>query len=429
MHPIKSASISDLITKQITGELSAQEIADFFIAEVEAQDKHIQAFSWFSTENVRYQAKLLDEQRLNGEPIGPLHGIPVGLKDIINTASIPTENGSHIDAGRVPTDDAEVVRKLRTAGAIIFGKTRTTPFAFLTPCETRNPNNLKRTPGGSSSGSAAAVAAGMLPLALGTQTGGSIIRPASFCGVHAIKPSFDLIPREGVLLQSWTLDTIGIFARSTNDLSWCLSAISNTKVEQQASIRQLRLGVIEPPHYDRASRTMKIAMKQLATELGDQAIRLDLPELFQSAPRAREIINFAEMAICYERYIAKHESELPIEVRSAIAQGEKLKALEYLMALSHRDLLNSALSPLFEQVDALLMPAAIGEAPGLDTTGDAIFNGIWTLCGTPVINLPMFQGDSGLPMGLQIICPRGEDAKLLQVARQIEQWIKTPPTA
>lgn len=428
MQSIESASIRDLIEQQQRGTLRALDIANHFIAQTEAREAEVRAFSWFSAEAVREQASRLDQQREAGKPLGALHGIPIALKDIIDTADIPTENGTPIDAGRVPEQDARVVQQLRQAGAVIFAKSRTTPFAFLTPCETRNPHNLDRTPGGSSSGSAAAVAAGMVPLALGTQTGGSVIRPASFCGVYAIKPSFGVIESEGVLLQSATLDTLGVFARSTEDLQTTLCALTPTSM-QPVFEPTLRLGVVEPPGYERASAAMKSSLQGLAAQLGDQAVRLTLPEMLYCAPRAREIINFVEMAKCYRSYKEHHESDLPSEVRWAISEGEKLRALEYLDALDYRDKLNKLTAPLFDQVDGLVMPAATGEAPGLETTGDAIFNGIWTLCGTPAITLPLFSGETGLPMGLQLVGRFGEDAKLLCTATQLEQLLNALPTA
>jgi len=434
-----------LIDRQKNGELSALEIAEAYIGQVEAKEPSIKAFSWFDANYVRDQAKQLDQYRLRGMPLGPLHGIPVALKDIIDTKSIPTENGTQIDSGRVPTKDAVIVERLRSAGAIIFGKTRTTELAFLEPCETTNPVNPDRTPGGSSSGSAAAVAAGMVPVAIGTQTGGSIIRPASFCGVHAIKPSFGLIPRTGLLMQSPTLDTLGVFAGSIEDLALITDVLAGyddrdkqmepTPTPQTLEVCLNRVPVtptfalVEPPHFDKASKDMRGAFEELGEFLGDQAFLTTLPTAFNEAIRGREVINFAEMAKCYYRYRRDHSDQLSKLVLSAIEEGEKLSARDYISSLDWRDILNAALEELFERCDALIIPSALGGAPGRETTGDAVFNGIWTLAGTPVVNIPVFEDSDGMPMGIQVIGPKGDDARLLRTARWLSESLSQAMTS
>lgn len=426
-----------LIDRQKNGELSAIEIAEAYIGQVEAKEPSINAFSWFDANYVRDQAKQLDQYRLRGMPLGPLHGIPVALKDIIDTKAIPTENGTQIDSGRVPTKDAVIVDRLRSAGAIIFGKTRTTELAFLEPCETINPINSDRTPGGSSSGSAAAVAAGMVPIAIGTQTGGSVIRPASFCGVHAVKPSFGLIPRTGVLLQSPTLDTLGVFAGSVGDLALVTDVLAgyddrDKQMEQTPKPQTLEVclnrvpvtptfALVEPPHFDKASVDMRSAFEELSEFLGEQAFITALPNAFEEAIRGREVINFAEMAKCYYRYRRDHSDQLSEHVLSAIKEGEALSARDYISSLDWRDILNAALEELFERCDALIIPSALGGAPSRETTGDAVFNGIWTLAGTPVVNIPVFEDSDGMPMGIQIIGPKGDDARLLRTARWLSE--------
>lgn len=440
MNDLPTTSAIALRERQKRGEISALQIANAYIAQVEAQEERIQAFAWFDADYVRAQAEALDAFRMRGGALGPLHGIPVALKDIIDTKAIPTENGSVIDAGRVPKRDAELVSRLRSAGAIIFGKTRTTPFAFLTPCETRNPHNPDHTPGGSSSGSAAAVAAGMVPLAIGTQTGGSVIRPASFCGVFAIKPSFGLISRTGVLMQSPTLDTVGVFATCVEDLGLALdvlagydekdSATEMIPSPQAAAIARQKVPVmptfalVEPPGFERASDELKAALEELGEFLGEQVFSTTLPKAFDEAVEARMTINFAEMAKCYYRYSKEHSDQLPAEVKDAISKGEQVMARDYISALDWRELLNAGLEEMFERCDAMILPSAPGAAPGMETTGDPIFNGIWTLCGTPAINIPVFSSETGLPMGIQLVGPRGEDARLLRTARWLAQSLK-----
>ena len=433
-----------LIDRQKNGELSALEIAEAYIEQVEAKEASIKAFTWFDASYVRDQAKQLDQYRLRGLPLGPLHGIPVALKDIIDTKGIPTENGTSIDSGRVPTKDAVIVDRLRSAGAIIFGKTKTTELAFLEPCDTVNPANPDRTPGGSSSGSAAAVAAGMVPIAIGTQTGGSVIRPASFCGVHACKPSFGLIPRTGVLMQSPTLDTLGVFASSVEDLALVTDVISgfdDRDKQMSPSPRPQTLNVcldnvpvtptfalVEPPHFDQASQDMRSAFSELGEYLGDQAFLTTLPSAFNEAIRGREIINFAEMAKCYFRYRRDHSDHLSQQVLSAIKEGEQLSARDYISSLDWRDILNAALEEMFERCDAIIIPSALGGAPGRETTGDAVFNGIWTLAGTPVINLPVFEDSDGMPMGIQVIGPKGDDARVMRTARWLSESLSQAMT-
>jgi len=436
MTELPQTSVISLVERQQRGELSAVDIAKAYIAQVESKEADVKAFAWFDADYAIAQAEQLDNYRRRGLPLGPLHGIPVALKDIIDTKSIPTENGTPIDAGRVPEEDALIVSKLRSAGAVIFAKTTTTPLAYLTPSETRNPHNLEHTPGGSSAGSAAAVAAGMVPIAIGTQTGGSVIRPASFCGVHAIKPTYGLIPRVGVLMQSPTLDTVGVFATCVEDLGLVVDVLSGYD-DRDASTRLVpspdcaaysrqpapvkpNFAFVIPPGYDRASDEIKAAIEELGEFLGNQAVQTELPWTFEEAVVARERINFAEMAKCYYQYFSKHEESLPASVREAIDKGNQVLARDYISALDWRELLNTGLEKIFERYDALVLPSATGAAPSLETTGDAIFNGIWTLCGTPAINLPVFTSETGLPMGIQLIGARGQDGRLLRTAR----WLR-----
>jgi len=437
MSELNQTSIVALLARLKRGELSALDVANAYIAQVQAKDAEIQAFAWFDADYVRDQAKQLDSYRMHGMPLGPLHGIPVALKDIIDTQAIPTENGTVIDSGRVPKHDAAIVEKLRSAGAIIFGKTRTTELAFLEPCETQNPLDASRTPGGSSSGSAAAVAAGMVPIAIGTQTGGSVIRPASFCGVCAIKPTFGLISRRGVLMQSPTLDTPGIFANCPEDLALVLDVLAgfderDSATQKSPSPQALAMcmqpvpvtpnfALLEAPGFDRASEDMKSALDELVEFLGDQIFSTTLPKAFDEAVVARETINFAEMAKCYYPHSRKGREHMSDKLKLAMERGESTLARDYIAALDWRTVLNAGLDELFERCDALIVPSAPGEAPDRETTGDAIFNGIWTLCGTPVINLPVFTSSNGLPMGISLIGPVGGDARLLRTARWLQQ--------
>lgn len=432
MTPILSLSAVELRDRLASGALRAVELVEACLARIEAQEPQVRAWAWHDPAFALAQARALDARRQSGAATGPLHGLPVGLKDVIDTRGIPSENGVAADAGRVPSADATVVARLKAAGAIIMGKTVTCEAAFLQPSVTRNPHDPARTPGGSSSGSAAAVAAGMVPLAVGTQTGGSVIRPAAFCGVVGFKPGFGLIPRTGVLMQSPTLDTLGVFARTVTDAALLAEALmghdpADPATEPLAVPRLLAgalaappvppvLALVRPPGWPDATPEMRAAMQELAGRLGPQCLPLDLPPLFAEAAALRRCINLAEMAHCHADLDRRAGDSLSPILRAAIAEGRTIPAPDYLRAIEARARLNEALAPIFHRCDAILCPAAPGPAPGRETTGDAIFNGLWTLCGTPAITLPVLQDEGGLPMGAQLVGPRGSDARLLRTA-------------
>jgi Asp-tRNA(Asn)/Glu-tRNA(Gln) amidotransferase A subunit family amidase len=424
-----------------SGAIRAMELAEAAIARIEAREPEVRAFAWFDPDFVRQQARVLDEHRQAGRPVGALHGLPVALKDIIDTARIPTENGCDTDAGRVPVKDAAIVSRLKSAGAILMGKTVTTELAYMQAGPTRNPHNPAHTPGGSSSGSAAAVACGMVPLAVGTQTGGSVIRPASFCGVTGYKPSFGAIGRSGILMQSPTLDTVGVFARSPADAALLAEVLMGhdagdpatapapvphlLATAQSAPPVRPTLALLRLPGWDKADPQLHAAFEELQAALGDQVFEAELPKAFDAAAEVRARINFAEMARYYHRY-AKHREALGPRTRAALEEGEAILARDYLAALDWSDVLYAGLGEIFERCDAILCPAATGPAPeGLDYTGDAIFNGLWTLTGTPAITVPAFTAENGLPMGVQLVGPRGGDARLLRTAHWFQGWLSS----
>ena len=432
-------SALEMRDRMATGALSCAEVAEAHIARVEAQEPRVGAWAWFDADYVRKQAAALDRRRKSGQPVGPLHGVPVGLKDIIDTMRIPTENGAVADAGRVPTADALVVERLKAAGALIMGKTVTTELAFLQPSRTSNPHGEGRTPGGSSSGSAAAVAAGMVPLAVGTQTGGSVIRPASFCGVSAIKPTFGLIPRRGILPQSPSLDTVGVFARDPRDAALLCDVLAGpaegdaplpptamrATVEAGAPLPPI-FAILKPPGIERAHPDTVASFEQLAEALGEQAFPVELPALFGQAEEIRRRINFAEMARCYHHYAAR--DGLSDTIRAAIEEGNAILARDYIAALDWPGVLNAALDEIFARCDAILCPAAPGPAPDRATTGDAIFNGLWTLCGTPAVTVPILTAED-MPLGVQLVGARGNDARLLRTAQWLYDWIDKEDSA
>ena len=441
------ADNSDLLTldacvmrdRLATGAVKALELVEASIARIEAREPEVKAWAWFDPEFARHQARALDAHRQAGGAIGPLHGLPVALKDIIDTAKIPTENGCALDAGRVPIRDAAIVSRLKASGAIIMGKTVTTELAFLQAGVTRNPHNGAHTPGGSSSGSAAAVADGMVPLAVGTQTGGSVIRPASFCGVTGFKPSFGAIPRTGVLMQSPTLDTIGVFARTPADAAMFAQVLfghdaGDTATSPEPAPKLLDIATskppvkpvfafVKPPGWANADPQLHAAFDELCEALGDQVFEIALPDAFAEAATIRERINFAEMARYYYRY-AKQTDVLGPRTQQALTKGNAILARDYLAALDWAQVLYAGLAEIFDRCDAILCPAATGPAPeGLDFTGDAIFNGLWTLTGVPAVTVPAFTAENGLPMGVQMVAARGNDARLLRNANWFQTWL------
>ena len=360
---------------------------------------------------------------------GPLRGIAVGIKDIMDTQDFPTEMGSEIYRGWRSRGDASVVSMLKRAGATIVGKTATTAFASLDPAATRNPRNGDHTPGGSSSGSAAAVAAGMVPLALGTQTGGSMIRPASFCGVTAIKPSFRLLPTVGVKCYSWTLDTVGLFASGVEDLAHGLSAMTGrSELIPRGVGATPRIGVVtqdfagapEPA----GAAALRTAIK--AAEASGASVRaLELPEVVGDAWRIQPTLQEfeAHRALAWEYRV--HYDAMPPLLRARLDESVDIAPAAYDDARRIANQARRALNDVFKEVDALLTFSAPGAAPkGLASTGDPRFNRVWTLMGVPCVNVSAYVAEGNLPVGVQLIARFGNDAGALNAARFVEAALK-----
>ncbi|GAB4225361.1 MAG: amidase [Kiloniellaceae bacterium] len=430
----------ELRDRLASGALRAAELAGACLAAVERREPEVGAWAWLDSDHVMQQARKLDEARTAGRPLGPLHGLPVGLKDIIDTESIPTENGTPLDSGRKPWSDAYVVKRLKQAGALIMGKTVTTELALRAPGKTRNPHNPAHTPGGSSSGSAAAVAAGMVPLALGTQTVGSMIRPASYCGVVGYKPTFGSIPRSGVLSQAPSLDTLGVFATSIGGaalLADCLFGQDDgdpaTKLVPTPRLPEIAaapppvkpaFALVRQPAWDSATVDVHEGFAELAEALGEACDEVELPAAFKEALQLCELVQLAELSKSYHHYEKRGRDQLSAEMQSAIDEGRKILAHDYLAALDWPKLLNDALEAIFSRYDAILTPASPGAAPeGLASTGSPAFNGIWTFCGSPAITLPLLQAENGLPIGVQLVGRRGDDGRLLRSARWLTDFL------
>jgi Asp-tRNA(Asn)/Glu-tRNA(Gln) amidotransferase A subunit family amidase len=416
------------------GAFSAEEHVSACLDRIAAMESDVLAFAHLEADHALAQACALDRQKADGRRVGPLHGVPVAIKDIFDTADYPTECGSPVLAGRRPDADAAVVRKLREAGAVIIGKTVTTEFAYYHPGKTCNPRDLTRTPGGSSSGSAAAVAAGMVPLAIGSQTNGSMIRPAAFCGVLAVKPSHGLISRAGALTLSRTLDHVGAFARSIEDLALILDVVVGHDPADPDSrayaAPTFRAGAAEPPPlppsfafvrtpmWDKADAGARAALEDLARELG--AREVDIPEDYRAAWDAQRAIMAAEMAHNLGAIVDKG-GEISRQLRDLVAEGREVTAVQYLAAVRDARRYADALSGIFEQLsDAIITLSARGVAPlGLDATGDPVFCTLWTLTGLPSLNLPLLADSEGLPIGVQLVGASGRDERLLRTAREL----------
>jgi Asp-tRNA(Asn)/Glu-tRNA(Gln) amidotransferase A subunit family amidase len=440
LHALSAGDAARLIRD---GVISSEQLVRGCLERIQAVDGEIQAWAFLDPEHALRQARAADEARLSGRPVGALHGVPVGVKDIIDTADMPTENGSVLHAGRTPSRDASVVAMLRGAGAIVLGKTVTTEFATRAPGKTRNPHNPGHTPGGSSSGSAAAVAAGMVPLALGSQTGGSTIRPASYCGIYGLKPTHGLIPRHGMFQLSRTLDHVGLFARGIEDLALLLEEVAghderDPDTRPRARVPYRAVASEEPPlppmfAFVKTSRWNEVdpdareAFAELTAFLGDRVEEVELATPAAETAEWHRTIMDAELAVNLEREWRRGRQRLSEPLRARIEHGHEVRGPDYLRALSRMSQLDAGFTELFEQrYDAILTPAASGTAPaGLASTGDPAFCTLWTLTGMPAISVPIMRGASGLPLGAQLVGPRHGDARLLRTAR----WLVAQVTA
>jgi len=429
------------------GVITSVELVQACLARVREVDGQIQAWAFLDPEHALAQARAADEYRMSGQPTGALHGVPVGIKDIIDTADMPTENGSVLHAGRTPSRDASVVSLLRAAGAIVMGKTVTTEFATRTPGKTRNPHNPAHTPGGSSSGSAAAVAAGMVPLALGSQTTGSTIRPASYCGVFGFKPTHGLVPRHGMFQLSRTLDHVGLFARSLEDIALLLGELAAHDERDPDSRPRARVpyrdvaaqepplapmfAFLKTPLWDRVDPDAREAFEELVDHLGGRVEEIELVVSIDEVLEWQRAIGGAEMAISLRREWDNGRDKLSPALRSRIEHGRAVRAVDYLGARASIPELAASLTELFEQrYDAILTPAAFGTAPaGLESTGDPAFCALWTLCGMPALSVPLMQSANGLPLGVQLVGARHRDGQLLRAVRWLVSHLQANPVS
>ena len=416
------------------GLISSEELVAACLEQIDRLEETVGAWAHLDPEFALEQGRQADQALREGRTLGPLHGVPVGIKDIIDTRDLPTEDGTILHRGRRPDRDAAVISNLHTAGAVIMGKTVTTELAVYSPGKTRNPHDPSRTPGGSSSGSAAAVAAGMVPLALGTQTNGSMIRPASFCGVYGFKPTYGLVPRTSILRQSPPLDQVGVFARSIEDTALIAQAIMGyddgdpvtrpravpdlVTIQAEDPPVQPKLAFVKSPVWEQADEPTRAAFEELKDALGECAEETSLPQMFDQAHEMHRVIMEADLAMSFAREYLDGGDQMSQVLKEMIERGQKVLATDYNSAVAGIDTLYNGFDQVFEWHDAIITPATLGEAPvGLDSTGSPTFCTIWTLCGMPAITLPLLQGENGMPLGVQLVGARGDDGSLLRIAR------------
>lgn len=422
MTPPSALTAAEAVAALHAGALTAEALVRACLERIAAEEPRVRAWQHLEPERALEQARRVDATR----PRPPLAGLPVGVKDIIDTADMPTECGSPVRRGRRPAADAACVTALRASGAVVLGKTVTTEFALYTPGKTRNPHDPARTPGGSSSGSAAAVADAMVPVALGTQTAGSIIRPAAFCGIFGFKPTFGLLPVRGVFPLCPSLDTLGVFARSLDDLP-LLSAAMGARIAAPRRDVPPRVGVCRTEQWPVAGPEVRRLLEETAARLsaaGARVSELELPAAFDGLPRVQETIMAVEAA---RSLAAEGGRELLSErLRALVAAGEATAPGAYQAALERASSCRRALPAALGAVDVLLTPSTPGEAPvGLDGTGDPAFNRIWTLLHVPCVHLPISRGPAGLPLGVQLVGRAGGDGALLAVAGWIHERLAT----
>jgi Asp-tRNA(Asn)/Glu-tRNA(Gln) amidotransferase A subunit family amidase len=413
---------AQLLTRR---ELTAVGLLRACLDRIGERDSEVRAFACMDAQAALAQARVLDA----GPVRGLLHGLPFGVKDIFDTADLPTEFGSPIYRGHRPPGDAAAVALCRSAGAVMVGKTVTTELANMFPGVTRNPHNLAHTPGGSSSGSAAAVADCMLPLALGTQTAGSLIRPAAFCGVVGYKPSYQRVPTAGVKSIAGTLDTVGGFARSVRDVALLGAVLTGDARLAEPSLFETsaepRIGLCQTTQWPLADEATQVAWAHAERALAGHAHSFELPVALQDIVRIQKEIQAFETARSVAFEVMHHAEQLSAPLRALIAEGHTISGTVHAENLQATARARSEAQSLFQNFDVLLAPSTPGEAPAsLNGTGNPTFCRGWTLLGLPCIHIPFAHGPAGLPVGLQVVGPFGEDHKLMWAADWIAKRLR-----
>jgi amidase len=428
MSDLMDLSLRELARRLARRDVAVEAAVRASIARIEEREPAVRAWQYFDRELALAQARRLDHEG----PIGPLYGLPVGVKDLMDSADMPTTYGSPIYAGHWPRFDAACVAASRAAGAVIMGKTVTTEFATFQPGPTRNPRagSAERSPGGSSSGSAAAVGAGMVRAAFGTQTAGSIVRPAAFCGVVGYKPTHGTLPLAGIKMLSPSLDTVGVLARTVDDAAYLVGALARIPLRpgEQAAAPRLRIGICQTPHWDRAGADARRAMADAAGLLeraGALLVDLALPATCDGLADAQIRIMGYEGAAAFAPESADAADGFSPAFAAFLGAGRQIDGSAYADAQALAAAGRNAVAGVFERVDILLAPSAEGEAPaGLASTGDPIFNRMWSLLGNPCVHVPIGRGASGMPVGVTLVGPRWADAATLAAAWLLESRVE-----
>lgn len=436
-------SATEAARKIREGKLTSVDLVKACLKRIEDTDGQLHAWAHLNPESALTQAAELDQIRLNGRPLGPLHGVPIGLKDIIDTKDMPTERGTAIFKGRQPGADAGLVERLYEAGAVIMGKTATTEFAFVHPAKTRNPHNVDHTPGGSSSGSAAAVAAFHVPLAIGTQTNGSVIRPASYCGTYGFKPTRGIIPRRGVLQTSNSLDQVGVFARTLQDAALLTDAIGFYDPSDTKSYAHPRPNMgegcaaeapvdpnfiyLDMPYHDQMASDTIAGFDDIIALLGGQVERIEASPNLVDLIAVQHVIHEYEIIQHLDTVFTEHWDALSTSLQPVLERARKISEAQYQDALAVMQSAETFFEVFFRDYDAVLAPSALGVAPEFSKggTGDPICSTIWTLAGLPCLTIPLMVGGTGLPVGVQLIGAAQEDDRLFRTANWMLKKLET----
>ena len=438
MTDIFSLSLEELAKKIKDAQLTSVEICEKYIERIDKFEKDVKAWAHFDKKVLLEKATEADDHRRSGKPVAPLHGVPIAVKDIIGTVDMPTECGTIIRKGKSYSQNAEIIDLLHASGAIVMGKTATSELAYLGPPATTNPHDKDRTPGGSSSGSAATVASFMAPASIGSQTGGSVIRPASYCGVVGYKPSFGLISRNGVLRTSYSLDQIGMFGRKVEDVAMLAKVLIKKDKYDAATIHystenilaETKKGPIFEPkfifyktdHWKIIDKKSRESFEYFIKSFKKNIEIFDTPSYFKDIHKYHQIIHETDLANNFSVYFKKFKKKLSKYMQDAISNGNKYTAKEYAEAIDFMKRSYESYEEVFEDYHGVLSPSSPGVAPkGLKSTGTAEFNKVWSYLGTPCISLPLLEGENNLPLGVQLIGNKYDDHRFLGVANWLEK--------
>jgi len=438
MTDVFSLKVEELVEKIKNAQITSVELCQLYIDRINKFEKDIKAWAHFDKKLLLEKAAEADEHRRLGKPLGPLHGIPVAVKDIVGTLDMPTECGTVIRKGKSYSQNAEIIELLISAGAIVMGKTATAELAYLGPPKTTNPHDYSRTPGGSSSGSAASVASFMAPLSVGSQTGGSIIRPASYCGVVGYKPTYGLISRNGVLKTSEKLDHVGVFGRSVEDVALLAKTLIKKDKLDTASVHysaenmlnETKKGPLFEPkfifyktdHWKLVEKKSRESFEYFIKSFKKNIEVFDTPSYFKDIHKYHQIIYDTDLANNFSLYFKKYKKKLSKIMQDAIIRGNKHSAKDYAEAVDFMKRSYESYEEVFEDYHGVLSPSSPGVAPkSLKTTGTAEFNKVWSYLGTPCISLPLLQGENNLPLGVQLIGAKYDDQRFLGVANWLEK--------